>query len=544
MTSIFDRDLDKNPANFVPLSPLSFLRKAAEIYPDRNAIICGARRVSWAQTYVRCRQFASGLVRRGIGKNCTVAVLAPNILAMVELQFAVPMAGAVLNTLNIRLDPEAIAFQLRHGEAQVVVVDREFTPLLRAALALLDGDRPLVIDIADPGFGGGGEALGEIEYEDFLAQGDAGFEWHLPGDEWDAIALNYTSGTTGNPKGVVYHHRGAYLNAINMAFTAAMPMGAVHLHVVPLFHCNGWCCAWSVAALCGTNVCLRKVDPAAIFAAITHHGVTHMGGAPIVFNMMIHAQEAVGFVAPRRIVGMTGGASPPAAMLEGAAKLGIHIQHIYGLTETYGPAVFAAAQPGWEELDGFAYAKMTARQGVATSLQEAVEVCDPLTLQPVPRDGETLGEIMFCGNAVAKGYLKNPEASVESFSGGWFHTGDLAVVDPDGYIRILDRSKDIIISGGENISSLEVEDVLHRHPAVFTAAAVAMADDFWGEVVCVFIETKPGCTVSAEELKAFCALHLARFKLPKKYVFGEIARTSTGKVQKYKLREMVAGLGK
>ncbi len=540
MISPYDTDMARNGANHVALSPLSFLRKSAQVYPALPAIRYGDRVISWAQTYARCRRFASALVAAGIGKNDTVAVMAPNIPAMVEAHFAVAMAGAVLNTLNIRLDAEAIAFQLAHGDARAVLVDREFIPVLRAALVGMPRP-PLVIDIADPSYQTA-DRLGAIEYEDFLASGDPDFAWDLPGDEWNALALNYTSGTTGNPKGVVFHHRGGYLNAVNNIVSAGMAWHPVHLHVVPLFHCNGWCFVWSVAALSGTNVCLRRVDPAAIFAAITHHGVTHMGGAPIVYNMLIHAPEAASFVPPGRVVGVTGGASPPAATIEGAQRLGIHIQHIYGLTETYGPAGWCAPQGDWQQLDLFAYAKMTARQGVATVLQEDMTVRDPETLLPVPHDGETLGEIMFRGNAVMKGYLKNSPATNDAFAGGWFRSGDLAVVDADGYVRILDRSKDIIISGGENISSLEVEDVLCRHASVFAVAVVACADEKWGEVPCAFVETKPGCTVNADELRQFGRAHLAGFKLPKKYVFGPIPRTSTGKVQKFKLRAIAGQL--
>lgn len=529
--------LEKTPANFAALSPLSFLAKAAAVYPERIALIHGQRRISWAETYIRCRRLASALQRRGVVAGDTVAVMAPNIPATYEASFGVPMIGAVLNTLNIRLDAEAIAFQLNHSEAKVLLTDREFSATIASALALLEHP-PLVIDIDDAMYKGG-TLLGQIEYEALLLEGDADFAWQLPPDEWDAITLNYTSGTTGNPKGVVYHHRGAYLNAVSNIVSWGMPQHAVYLWTLPMFHCNGWCFPWTMAANAGTNVCLRRVDAALIFDAIRTHRVTHMCAAPIVYNMLINTPPAPGEGIAHQVSGFIAGSAPPASTIEGMERLGFDITHVYGLTETYGPASVCAKHESWAELPLSERARLNARQGVATPMQEAMTVRDPITMQPVPNDGQTIGEIMFRGNITMKGYLKNPAATTEAFEGGWFHTGDLAVVDPDGYVRIKDRSKDVIISGGENISSIEVEDVLYRHPAVDVAAVVAKADPKWGEVACAFIQLKPDASATEDEIRNFCREHLAHFKVPKSVVFGTIPKTSTGKLQKFRLREQI-----
>ncbi len=535
---IYDQGLDKNAANFVPLSPLSFLERSAAVFPDRTAIIYGEQRQTWRQTHERCKRLASALSRHGIGRGDTVAAMLPNVPAMFEAHFGVPMTGAVLNTLNTRLDAEAIAFMLRHGEAKVLLTDREFAKVIQAALALLGRQQVLVIEVEDD-TAPAGERLGSIAYEAFLAQGDPAFAWQLPPDEWDAIALNYTSGTTGNPKGVVTHHRGAYLNATSNVVTWGMPQHAVYLWTLPMFHCNGWCFPWTMALNAGTSVCLRRVDPALIFPLIKAHHITHMCGAPIVYSMLINAPAELRAGITHTVQGLIAGAAPPAAVIEGCENIGIDITHVYGLTEVYGPAAVCAKQPEWEALGLAERAALNGRQGVAYPLQEAVRVLDPETLQPVPADGETMGEIFFRGNIVMKGYLKNPQATAEAFAGGWFHTGDLAVTHPDGYIKIKDRSKDIIISGGENISSLEVEDALCRHPAVMLAAVVAQPDAKWGEVPCAFVELKPGASAQEAELLEHCRNLLARFKVPKKVVFGELPKTSTGKIQKFMLREQV-----
>jgi fatty-acyl-CoA synthase len=527
--------MEKNPANYAALSPLSFLAKAAAVYPDRVALIHGERRITWADTYRRCRRLASALAGRGVRAGDTVAVMAPNIPATYEASFGVPMIGAVLNTLNIRLDAEAIAFQLEHSEARVLLTDREFSTTIAAALALL-ADPPLVIDIDDVLYEGG-EALGQTEYEALLLEGDPDFAWQLPADEWDAITLNYTSGTTGNPKGVVYHHRGAYLNAVSNIVSWGMPQHAVYLWTLPMFHCNGWCFPWTMAANAGTNVCLRRVDVDLIFAAIRDHRVTHMCAAPIVYNMLLNStpRDRLG----HKVCGLIAGSAPPATTILGMEMLGFDITHVYGLTETYGPAASCAKHESWAALPLSEQASLNARQGVASPMQEAMVVLHPDTLAPVPWDGATMGEIMFRGNVTMKGYLKNPAATAAAFAGGWFHTGDLAVVDPDGYVRIKDRSKDVIISGGENISSIEVEEVLYRHPAVEVAAVVAKPDPKWGEVPCAFIQLKPGANVSEAEIRSFCRESLAHFKVPKSVVFCAIPRTSTGKLQKFLLRDLV-----
>jgi fatty-acyl-CoA synthase len=535
MTSPYD-DLPKNQANYAPLTPLTFIERAAYVYPDRLAVVHGSQRWTWKQTYARCRRLASALSRCGVGKNDTVAVMAPNTPPMYEAAFGVPMCGGVLNTLNTRLDAEAIAFQLRHGGAKVLICDREFSAVVGAALALMD-EKPLVIDIDDPAWPHGA-LLGEIEYEAFLAQGDPDYAWQNPADEWDAIALGYTSGTTGDPKGVVTHHRGAHLNAVSNILNWGMPHHAVYLWTLPMFHCNGWCFPWTIAERAGVNVCLRRVEAKAMLDAIRDNHVTHMCGAPIVYSMLINAPAEMRAGISHRIAGQVAGAAPPAAIIEGAEQIGIELTHVYGLTEVYGPAGVCAKHESWTFMQIDKRAERNGRQGVRTPLQEAMTVLDPDTMQPVPWDGETMGEIMFRGNITMKGYLKNPSATEQAFAGGWFHTGDLAVMQADGYVKIRDRSKDVIISGGENISSIEVEETLYRHPAVLSAAVVAQPDEKWGETPCAFIELKPGAEVTAEQLRDFCREHMARFKVPKTFVFREIPKTSTGKIQKFVLRQL------
>ncbi|MEA2896502.1 MAG: 3-(methylthio)propionyl---CoA ligase [Bradyrhizobium sp.] len=530
--------LDKTPANFVPLSPLSFLERSAAVYPSLASAVYEGRVFTWGETCERCRRFASFLAKRGTGRGDTVAAMLPNIPAMNEVHFAVPMTGAVLNTLNIRLEANTIAFQLDHGGAKIILVDPEFTGVISEALTLMTGPKPVVIDVDDAAFPGG-KRIGELEYEDAVSQGDPGFAARPPQDEWDAIALSYTSGTTGNPKGVVTHHRGAYLNAVSNILAGNLGQHPVYLWTLPMFHCNGWCFPWTIAAAAGINVCLRKVDPTKIFELIAEHGVTHMAGAPIVYNTLINAPDAPKAAATRPVVGLIAGAAPPVAVLEGAESIGIKLTHVYGLTETYGPASVCAEQPGWDDLPADERAQMKRRQGVSYPLQEDVTVIDPETMQEVPRDGETIGEVMFRGNIVMKGYLKNEKATQEVFQGGWFHTGDLGVLDEHGYVIIKDRSKDIIISGGENISSVEVEDVLYKHPAVLFAAVVAKPDPKWGEVPCAFLELKDNATTTEAEIIAFCRSHMPGFKTPKAVVFGTIPKTSTGKIQKFMLRDQV-----
>ena len=528
--------LERNAANYVALSPLTFLQRSAFVYPKRISVIHGAKSFTWSQTYERCCRLASALTARGIGKGDTVAVMLPNVPAMYECHFGVPMTGAVLNTLNTRLDPEAIAFMLSHGEAKVLITDPEFAAIIGPALALLEGPKPLVIDALDDEYPGK-ERLGEIEYEDFIGAGDPQYAWQLPADEWDAIALNYTSGTTGNPKGVVYHHRGAYLNAASNIISWGMPQHAIYLWTLPMFHCNGWCFPWTMAANAGVNVCLRKVDVALIYELIRRHKVTHFCGAPIVHGMLINAPEGMRAGIEHKVSALIAGAAPPAAIIEGMERIGFDITHVYGLTETYGPASVCAKHPEWDELPIDRRAERNGRQGVQYHMQEAITVLDPMTMLPVPADGETMGEIMFRGNLVMKGYLKNPKASDEAFAGGWFHTGDLAVLHADGYVKIKDRSKDVIISGGENISSLEVEEVLYRHPAVITAAVVARPDEKWGEVPAAYIEVRDGVEVSVDDIITHCRAHLARYKVPKHVEFCVLPKTSTGKIQKFVLRQ-------
>jgi 3-(methylthio)propionyl---CoA ligase len=536
--SAYDVGLDKNNANYVPLSPLSFLERSAQVHPKLTSVVYEDRSFSWAETYARSRRFASMLAKRGIGRGDTVAVMLPNVPAMYEAHFAIPMVGAVINALNTRLDAPALAFMLDHGEAKVLLVDPEHAQVMEDAMRQMKGPKPFVIDVGDKAFSGG-KQIGEIEYENWIAQGDPTFVWSVPGDEWDAIALSYTSGTTGNPKGVVTHHRGAYLNAVSNIVSGNLGLHPVYLWTLPMFHCNGWCFPWTVAAATGVNVCLRKVDPAKIFELIPKHSVTHMCGAPIVYATLISAPSAPRGGKAKPISGLIAGAPPPVAVIQGAEEIGITLTHVYGLTEVYGPASVCAEQPGWDDLPVEERAVLKRRQGVAYHLQDKVTVLDPETMKPVPQDGETIGEVMFRGNIVMKGYLKNERATNESFADGWFHTGDLGVIDSDGYIIIKDRSKDIIISGGENISSVEVEDVLYKHPAVLFAAVVAKPDKKWGEVPCAFVELKDGAKADEAEILAFCRKQLPGFKSPKAVVFGPLPKTSTGKIQKFELRKQV-----
>ncbi len=529
-----DFDLPRTAANYAPLTPLGLIARAAGVYPDRLAMVHGDYRANWAETYARCRRLASALVRLGVVRGDVVAVMAPNTPAMAEAHFGVPMAGAVLNALNVRLDAETIAYILSHGEARVLLTDTEFAPTIRAALALLPGPAPHVIDIADPAVPGG-ERLGAVEYEAFLASGDPGFGWQPPADEWDAIALNYTSGTTGRPKGVVYHHRGAYLNALGNALTWEVAGRFVYLWTLPMFHCNGWCFPWTVAALAGTNVCLRRVEAGAILEALDRHGVTHLCGAPVVMGLILNAPGVSPRSTPVRM--MTAAAPPPPAVLEGMERLGFEITHVYGLTEVYGPVTVCAPQDGWGALPADERAALMSRQGVPYIVQDGLMVADPATLAPTPRDGAAMGEILMRGNITMKGYFKDPAATEAAFAGGWLHTGDLGVAYPDGYIEIRDRAKDIIISGGENISTIEVEGALYRHPAVLEAAVVARPDATWGETPCAFVTLKPGADATAAELIAHCRAHLAHYKAPRTVVFGPLPKTSTGKMQKYVLRD-------
>ena len=544
MTNIYDQHLDKNGANYQPLSPLSFLKRAAHVFPDKTAVIHGPLRRSYADYYARCRKLASALAAKGIGKGDTVAVLAPNVPAMLELHYGAPMLGAVLNTLNIRLDAAALAFILDHGEAKILFADREFAALAKEAAAQAKNP-PLIIDIDDPEYDGPGERVGGIEYEDFIADGDPAFDWSLPADEWDAIALNYTSGTTGNPKGVVYHHRGAYLLAAGNIITAEMNRDSVYLWTVPMFHCNGWIFTWSMSVVAGTHVCLRRVTAANIFSAIAEHGVTHMGGAPTVMGFLINATEEEKKPLPHKVQYFAAAAPPPAATIRALEEQGFNVIHVYGLTETYGPAVVNSWHEEWDDLPDGERAQVKARQGVAYPVLEDLAVLDPETMEPVPQDGETIGEVMFRGNVVMRGYLKNPTATDDAFAGGWFHSGDLGVWHADNYIQLKDRSKDIIISGGENISSIEVEDTLYKHPGILEAAVVAMAHERWGETPCAFITLKSSAgDLSEADIIAYCRENLAHFKCPTKVVFCDLPKTSTGKVQKFKLRaqaEEIAG---
>jgi fatty-acyl-CoA synthase len=533
----YDIDLDRNPANFQPLTPLTFLERAAAVFSDHTAIIHGPLRRSYAEFYARARQLASSLARRGIKRGDTVSVLLANTPAMLECHYGVPMTAAVLNTINTRLDAATVAFQLDHAESKVLIVDREFSKLAKEALALAKG-KPLVVDYDDPEFAGAGERLGAIEYEDFLAAGDADFAWKMPDDEWDAISLNYTSGTTGDPKGVVYHHRGAYLLAIGNVLTGSMDKHSVYLWTLPMFHCNGWCFPWTISVIAGTHVCLRQVRAPAMYDAIARHKVTHLCGAPIVMATLLNAPAEEKKPLPHVVEFFTAAAPPPEAVLAAMKAAGFNVTHLYGLTETYGPAAVNEWRSGWDALSPSEQAAMKARQGVRYVPLEALDVRDPDTLKAVPWDGESMGEVMFRGNVVMKGYLKNKSATEKAFAGGWFHSGDLGVMHRDGYIQLKDRSKDLIISGGENISSIEVEDALYKHPAVGAAAVVAKPDDKWGETPCAFVELKPGEKATRDDIIAWCRQNLAGYKCPRYVVFTELPRTSTGKIQKFKLRDM------
>jgi len=536
----YETGLDRNSANYMALTPLSFLPRAAAVYPERTAVVHGSQRFTWAEAHQRCRRLAAALAARGIGKGDTVAAMLPNTPPLFEAHHGVPMAGAVLNALNTRLDAATIGFILDHGEAKALITDTEFAPTIKAALDKLGRKMP-VIDVDDPQ-GPGGEKLGSLDYEAFLAEADPTAAWSPPTDEWDAITLNYTSGTTGNPKGVVYHHRGAYMNAIGNIMVWSLAPHPVYLWTLPMFHCNGWCFPWTVTALAGTHVCLRKVEAKAIYDAFADHGVTHLCGAPIVMQMLLNASAAERRDFEQKVQMMTAAAPPAASVLQAMDDLGIAVTHVYGLTEVYGPATVCAWHDDWSALPPEKQAALKARQGVNYPVMEGLMVADPESLEPLPRDGESLGEVMMRGNIVMKGYLKNPTATEAALKGGWFHTGDLGVWHPDGYIELKDRSKDIIISGGENISSIEVEDVLYRHPAVTGAAVVAKPDEKWGEAPCAFVELKPEAAVEEAEIIAFCRDNMAHFKCPRSIVFGPLPRTSTGKIQKFVLRDRAKAL--
>ncbi|MEY3638971.1 MAG: hypothetical protein RIR68_2104 [Pseudomonadota bacterium] len=539
MTNIFDQDLDKNPANYTPLSPVSFVERSAEIFGDLPSVIHGSRRYTWAQTRERSARLAAALKSLGIGRGTTVSAMLPNTPEMVEAHYAVPALNAVLNTLNTRLDAALIAWQLNHCECRVLLTDREFSSVIRDALAILKtehGKEIVVIDVCDSEYTGPGETLGHFEYEAWIDSHAPIATLQGPEDEWDAIAVSYTSGTTGDPKGVVTHHRGAYLNAVSNVATWTMPHFPIYLWTLPMFHCNGWCFPWTIAMQAGTHVCLRKVEAKPILEAMRSHKVDHYCAAPIVHSLIYNAPEEMRSGISQKVRGMVAGAAPPAAMIEGMANIGFEITHVYGLTEVYGPASVAVKRSAWSAESLSEQTRLNGRQGVRYPLQEGMTVLDPETMQECPADGHTMGEIMFKGNIVMKGYLKNARATQEAFAGGWFHTGDLAVMEPDRYVKIKDRSKDIIISGGENISSLEVEDALYRHPAVMACAVVAKPDAKWGETPLAFVEVKPGALVTQEELISHCKSLLAGYKVPRDIRFEEIPKTSTGKIQKFQLR--------
>ncbi|MBM3784118.1 MAG: acyl-CoA synthetase [Acidobacteria bacterium] len=538
MSIEYDRSLDRNPANHAPLTPLSFLTWAAAVYPNRFSGVHGSRRFTWAETYARCRRLASALRRLGVERNTTVALMTANTPEMYEAHFGIPMAGGVINTLNTRLDAPTLAFMLRHGEAKVLLVDGQYASVMREAVAQSGLEIPIV-DIVDPLYDGPATRIGGYEYAEFLSSGDPSFLWEPPKDEWDAIALSYTSGTTGDPKGVVTHHRGAYLAALGNILAWDMPMFSKYLWSVPMFHCNGWCHAWALAARAGTNFFLRKVDAAPMLGLIRDHTITHMGGAPIVYSTILGAPESCFEGIRHPVHAIIAGAAPPVAVLEAMEKRGFQLYHVYGLTETYGPATLCMKHPEWDSLPSGERALYNGRQGVRFPTAESVTVLNPETMQEVPRDGETMGEVMFRGNLTMKGYLKNAPATQAAFAGGWFHSGDLGVLHADGYIKVKDRSKDVIISGGENISSLEVEDAIHRHTAVLACAVVARPDPKWGESPVAFVELKPGAEAGEAEIIGHCQALIARFKCPKQVIFGPVPRTATGKIQKYVLRERV-----
>ena len=541
MPNIYEQHLDRNPANYAPLSPIPLLERAASVFPDRPSVVHGARRYTWSETWTRARRLGSALAQRGIGKGDTVAAMLPNIPEMFECHFGVPLTGAIFNALNTRLDAATIAFVLNHGEAKILIADREYAPIVASALERI-GRTITVIDVDDPEYGGAGALLGETTYDDFIAGGDPAYEGREPDDEWDAISLNYTSGTTGNPKGVVYSHRGAYIGAIGNPMTWSMPQHPVYLWTLPMFHCNGWTFPWALPAVAGTSVCLRNVSAGAIYEAIAEEGVTHFCGAPVVLNLVVNALEEERRPFDRQVEIMTAAAPPPPAVLERIEAMGFRVTHVYGLTEVYGPATVCAWHPEWDALEPLERARIKSRQGVRLPVEEGLMVADPESMAPVPMDGETMGEVFLRGNLVMKGYLKNAAATDEAFRGGWFHSGDLGVWHPDGYIELRDRSKDIIISGGENISTIEVEGVIFGHPKVLEAAVVARPDEKWGETPCAFVTLKPGETATAEEIIGYCRDNLAHFKAPRTVIFADLPKTSTGKVQKFKLRDRVSAL--